>query len=147
MTTLAKLYSLAARGTLTFQPDDPQRPHGTYVLQRVRAGLGNIAADPTRTTQLRRWVKPADPSTPRQLAVRARFNAAVITWHALPQTDRDYWRDRGADIGLPAINAFVSYYCRTHPLEHYAPLHVTSLPGARYATPGAILPGSPNRTI
>lgn len=147
MTTLAKLFSLAARGTLTFEPDDPPRAPGKYVLQRVRPGVGNIASDPTRSTQLRSWVQPADPQTPRQLAVRARFHAAVIAWHLLPETDRVYWRNRGADIGLPAINAFVSYYCRTHPLTHYAPLHVTGIPGSRYALPGRIVPGAPHRII
>jgi hypothetical protein len=106
--------SIQVRGTLTFAPDDPPRPLDRYVVQRVRAGLGNVGADPTLQTQIRRHVIPLDPQTAPQLARRALFTAAVLAWHALPPADRAYWRDRGAKHGLPGFNAFISFYLRTH---------------------------------
>lgn len=147
MTTLAQLFSLAARGTLTFQPSDPPRPTGRYVIQRVAPGLGNVAADPERSLQIRAHVIPADPQTPRQLAARARFAAGVIAWHELPPTDRAYWYDQGPRHGLPAFNAFLSYYLRTHPLTHYPPLRITGLVGSADSTPGNVAPGSFPRTL
>jgi hypothetical protein len=106
--------SIQVRGTLTFTPADPPRPLAKYVVQRVGAGFGNVAADPTLRTQIRAHVIPLDPQTTKQLARRATFAAAVLAWHALPPADRAYWRERGAKHGLPGFNAFLSFYLRTH---------------------------------
>lgn len=101
-------YSLRARGTLTFTPHDPVRPPGRYVIQTVAPGLGNVASDPARATQIRAHVIPADPRTPAQLARRAALADAVNQWQALDPATRDYWTQVGAARRLPGYNAFLS---------------------------------------
>lgn len=102
--------SLTPRGSLNFCPAAPPRPCGRYVYQLTAYGKGNVPDDPTGRLQLRRWVMPADPRTPAQVAHRAAFAAAVAAWQSMPQEARDSWRIPGKARNLPAYNAFLSAY-------------------------------------
>lgn len=104
------LPALDARGSLNFTPTDPPRPAGRYVFQHVRAGLGNVVDDPSRTLQLRVWVLPFDPMTAPQLARREWFAYAVAAWQSMPQAEKDQWKVKGEKRRLPAYNAFLSWY-------------------------------------
>lgn len=104
--------TLDVRGKLYFDPDGPDRGPGHYVYQRTRPGWGNIPEDKSGRLQLRRWVMPADPRTPAQLAQRARMTAGVAEWHALTPEARAAWKATGKARGIPAYNAFLSAYMR-----------------------------------
>ncbi len=104
--------TLAVRGKICFDPEQPDRPPGCYVYQRTAPGKGNIPTDPARALQLRAWVIPADPRTPSQLAQRNTMREAVAAWQAMPQPARDAWRAQGLARNLPAYNAFLSAYMR-----------------------------------
>jgi hypothetical protein len=116
MSLLSRLFSLRATGSLNMDPDDPARPPGRYVLQRVAPGLGNIQDDPRRATQLRSHVVPRDPQTPRQLAQRATMRNGVLAWHMLPPADVIYWNEQAALRRTAPMNAFLTYYLTTHPI-------------------------------
>lgn len=102
--------TLAPRGSLNFCPTAPPRPCGRYVYQLTHPGGGNVPGDPTGRLQLRRWVIPADPRTPPQLARRVAFAAAVAAWQSMPQEAKDSWRTPGKARNLPAYHAFLSAY-------------------------------------
>ena len=107
--------SLSIRGKICFDPEGPDLGPGCYVYQRTSHGNGNIPDDPTHRLQLRRWVKPADPMTPAQLARRALMAAAVAAWQALTTDQRAAWRAAGKQRRIPAYNAFISAYLRAPP--------------------------------
>ena len=44
----------------------------------------------------RAHVVPRDPKTPAQLGRRRHFQAAVVAWRALPDSDKETWRVRAA---------------------------------------------------
>jgi hypothetical protein len=110
--TIKNAPALLVLGKLTFEPDDPPRPLGTYVLQRVAPGLGNVQSDPTGTLQLRVHTTGTDAKSPAQLAMRARVVAANAAWRALDATSRDQWKQRGASRSITGYNAYVSAWLK-----------------------------------
>jgi hypothetical protein len=94
--------------TLTFQPDDPPRPLGKYVYQRVAPGKGNVTARPAKDLQLRAHVIPIDPHTPNQVARRLLLAAAVARWHATPLQEREQWRPLANARALTLYMASIS---------------------------------------
>lgn len=136
------LYSLTAAGTLTFTPTDPPRAAGRYVIQRVRAGLGNVTADLTRRTQLRRHVIPADPGTPAQLAQRSRFRDAISMWHQLQPYERQAWNDAASHHAKPGFNHFISYYVRATPMPEQHTPNATGMLGTELSKPARLVLGS-----
>lgn len=101
-------HSLIVLGKLTFAPTDPVLPFGTYVIQRVEPGTGNVTADPTLSLQIRRHVIPVDPNTPAQQSNRAKVRAAVASWHTLDATTKQAWKVRGAPRHITGFNAYLS---------------------------------------
>ena len=94
--------------TLTFTPDDPPRPFGKYVFQRVKPGLGNISGRSGLDLQLRAHVIPLDPKTPAQLARRALFAAAVGRWRSPLAGDMERWEKTAQNRSIPVFNAALS---------------------------------------
>jgi hypothetical protein len=105
---LKNVPALQVLGKLTFEPTDPPRPPGAYVLQRVAPGRGNVAADPTGSLQVRRYVLGTNPRTPAQLALRARVRQGNVAWHALTPTEKADWTPKGAGRRITGYNAFIS---------------------------------------
>jgi hypothetical protein len=103
---------LRVLGKLTFEPTDPPRPAGQYVLQRVKAGHGNVASDPTGTLQVRAYVTGTNPRTPAQLALRARVRAGNVAWHALTDAEKAEWKPEGEARRITGYNAFISAFLR-----------------------------------
>jgi hypothetical protein len=133
------------RGALT-EPD-PDAPDGRtrIVYQRCAPGTGNVPGVPGRRLQRRAYHIPADPRTPMQLALRARFAAATAAWQALDPYDRQDWRDRASSRGPTGYMLFVSAYCRAHPVDLDGPLfHPAALVPAAQLAPVAspALPGT-----
>jgi hypothetical protein len=110
--TIKNAPALQVLGKLTFEPDDPPRPLGTYVLQRVAPGLGNVASDPTGSLQLRAHTIGTDAKSPAQLAMRARVQAANAAWRDLDQAARDQWKARGQSRRITGYNAYVSAWLK-----------------------------------
>lgn len=104
----AKTHCLQVLGKLTFQPTDPPLPFGTYVIQRVPAGTGNVTADPTGSLQIRRHVVGIDPNTLAQQANRWRVKQAVAQWHQLDAETKVVWRKRGHGRNITGFNAYLS---------------------------------------
>lgn len=105
--------SLDARGVIWLTPTDPPRPPGRYVYQRVRAGLGNVASDPTRRTQLRRWVRGTNPNTPAQQARRSIVRNAAAAWNLFNQAEKNYWKTQGKNRRITGYNAYISFSLKT----------------------------------
>lgn len=105
--------SLGIIGKLTFAPTDPPRPLGTYIIQRVPPGTGNVTGSPDRSLQIRRHVVGIDPNTEAQQANRSKFATAVIVWHTLSQADKQAWAKKGQDRRMSGFNAFVSNALKT----------------------------------
>jgi hypothetical protein len=97
-------------GKLTFDPDDPDYPPGTYVVQRVAPGVGNVMADPARHLQVRRWVIPRDPQTAAQLYRRDLMRQAVAMWHVLSEEEQHAFEADASARGISRFNAFISAY-------------------------------------
>jgi len=81
---------------------------GNRVYQRVRAGLGNVPGDPTRSLQNRAYVIPTPCATPAQLARRARFATAVAAWHTLAPEEKAAYNTRAARSGRAGFNLYIS---------------------------------------
>ncbi len=112
MTTKLNTTITGIRGTVAICPIDPPKPCGKYVYQRVQPGKGNVAADPSKALQLRRYVIPFDPRTPAQIARRARLAAGVATWHALSAEQKKAWSAEGKRRQIGAYCAFLSAFLR-----------------------------------
>lgn len=104
----AKTHCLQVLGKLTFAPTDPVLPFGTYVIQRVPAGTGNVTASPDLSLQIRRHVMPADPNTLAQQANRWKVKQAVAQWHALDAAAKTVWRKTGSGRNISGFNAYLS---------------------------------------
>jgi hypothetical protein len=62
------------------------------ISQPISGKVGLTVDMPGRYGQVRRtWVVPANPSTVRQAAARARFTAAIGEFHALTTAQQDAW--------------------------------------------------------
>lgn len=132
-------------GKLSFEPSDPPRPPGVYVLQRVKPGLGNVLSDPTGTLQVRLHVKPTDARSPAQLARRAKVQQAVAAWRQLLPEDIAFWKKAGAARQITGFNAYVSAWLtgQLAPPAGPAAAHGTRPvlhPAAPYTPPPGALP-------
>lgn len=107
--------ALELRGTVTECTDDPAPVCAKYVYQRVAPGAGNIAGDPTRSHQRRRYVIPADPRTVPQLARRHLFKLAVIAYHVTPEAYDAEARRIQVARHLPYYHAWLSAYLKNPP--------------------------------
>lgn len=103
-----KIHCLQVLGKLTFTPVDPPLPFGTYVIQRVPAGTGNVTADPTGSLQIRRHVMPVDPNTIAQQANRWKVKQAVSQWHELAADAKLFWRKKASGRNISGFNAYLS---------------------------------------
>ncbi len=59
----------------------------------------------------RRYVKPADPRTKRQLCRRRAFARLVLRWHALTEAEKEYWNTlarRSRCKRIKGFNLFLS---------------------------------------
>jgi hypothetical protein len=110
--TAELMHSLVVLGKLTFAPTDPVLPYGTYVIQRVEPGTGNVTADPTLSLQIRRHVMPVDPNTEAQQVNRNKVRLAVTAWHALGADDKARWRTIGSPRNITGFNAYLSAWLR-----------------------------------
>jgi len=94
--------------TLTFTPNNPPRPFGRYVFQRVRPGLGNLPGFPHLALQLRAHVIPIDPKTAAQMARRDLMRAAVARWHTSTDQDKAQWKINAQDRSISVFNSCIS---------------------------------------
>lgn len=119
--------AISVLGKLTFAPTDPPRPLGTYVVQRVKPGLGNIVSDPTRTLQIRAHAPRIDKNSAAQQSRRTRVAGAVLAWHALDPAARAYWKERAKARRITGFNAYVSAWLTAEigPGISYQPAHGT----------------------
>lgn len=85
---------------------------GTRVYQRTAPGKGNISNGGRFDLQNRAHVAHANPNTPAQQAVRAKFRAGVAAWQAMPSEDKTYWKIEAHKIGLSGFNLFVSNHLK-----------------------------------
>lgn len=106
-------YSLELTGTLRFEPVDPPRPAGKYVVQRCAAGTGNVAGDLAGQTQVRLHVLPVNPRSATQQAQRGKMAEAVRAWRALSPEQRTALQTAATAAGLPAYHYFLSEYLRS----------------------------------
>lgn len=104
---------LDIRGTVTECPPVTQATCEKVVYQKVRAGLGNISNGGRFDRQRRRYVIPADPHTPAQLARRAKFANAIATWKTMSDEQRKAWKPQAKSRNISSFNAFISAYLRT----------------------------------
>jgi len=109
---LPRALGLEPRGKLYLCPTAPAAPCGIYVIQGVRAGLGNVPDHPRRDVQMRRWVIPQDPKTDAQRARRLLFAIWVSNWQQLPPEEKKQWRDIGAARALPGFCAYLSHHLK-----------------------------------
>lgn len=116
MVDLFKLNLLTFGKTHEPDPDNPgESIH--WVYQRVKKGLGQRYYSSRHDIQRRRWVQTPDPKTPAKLALQARIRDAVAAWQALTPFEKEQWRKPGQPRRLPAYNAFISAWCKTHPID------------------------------
>ena len=97
-------------GKLSFCPTFLPRPCGTYVLQRVQPGLGNVPWDRKRSLQLRIHVPTNTSNTPAQLTRRLKFAAAVHSWQMLSPAERLTWRGLRRHRNLPGYHNYISAF-------------------------------------
>jgi len=104
---------LDIRGTVT--ECAPIIPAGCekVVYQKVGRGLGNLSNGGRFDRQRRRWVYPADPKTPAQLARRNKFAQAVATWQMMSQEQRKAWQAQAKNHNYSTFNAFLSAFMRS----------------------------------
>lgn len=112
-----KTTALMITKTLTFQPEDPPRPLGKYVFQRVAPGRGNVTTRTRRDLQIRVHVIPFDPMTPAQIARRDLFRAAVARWRAPVGDDMARWKRIALNRSIPVFNAALSDILRNYHLD------------------------------
>lgn len=103
-----KNHALDVRGTLYLQDPPDGLPPGRYTFQKTAAGHGNIEGFAHADMQLRRHVVPADPKTSAQLARRTAFAAAVASWHAATQEQREAVRPLAERRQISLFNAWIS---------------------------------------
>jgi hypothetical protein len=53
-------------------------------------------------------VRPANPDTEGQRAVRRAFGDAVRSWQALPREDKERWNRRAAGLPMSGYNLYIS---------------------------------------
>jgi hypothetical protein len=104
---------LDIRGTVTECPPVAPLTCEKVVYQAVRAGLGNISNGGRYDRQRRRWVYPADPKTPAQLARRNKFAQGVATWQMMSDEQRKAWKAQAKNHNYSTFNAFLSAYMRS----------------------------------
>lgn len=61
-------------------------------------------------TYVRRYVKPQDPKTEKQLKRRKLFREAVARWHRLEKEDKDHYDNRAKGRKMSGFNLFISEY-------------------------------------
>jgi len=108
----AKRIALNILGKLTLCPPWGSLPCGTYVFQRVQAGLGNVPWDNSRTLQLRVHVPHNPSNTPDQQRVRNNFAAAIWSWQLLSPEEKNQWRQRGRRLRLSGYNEYIRDFLR-----------------------------------
>ena len=62
---------------------------------------------------VRRWVKPANPRTTKQVEQRNRFTQAVDKYHELTPTDKAAWETKASGKPYSGFNLFVSRVVKT----------------------------------
>ena len=63
----------------------------------------------------RRWVNPADPKTPKQIARRQMFAKLVAEWRNMDQTEKAGWKRTAGNKkkGQTGFNSFMSTRLKT----------------------------------
>ena len=103
---------LSNLGKLTFCPTILPVPCGTYVIQRVGKGFGNVPYMPNKDLQLRRHVPTNWSKTVPQTIRRQLFASAVHSWQMLGPTERLQWSTFGKRHALPGYNEYISAFMR-----------------------------------
>lgn len=85
---------------------------GDRVYQHVRAGLGNVEGDKSRTLQNRAYVPHNGSHSSAQLARRALFRAAVAAWHTLTTDQQKQWHYDAQHHRITGFNLFISHQLR-----------------------------------
>lgn len=101
--------NLDTRGVLTVQ-DQAGRPV-KIVIKLAKKGYGNGRIVGDRQYQVCRYVATInDRKSPAQLARRARFQAAVAAWQALPADERQRQHEAAKAEGRTGWNRFISQW-------------------------------------
>lgn len=130
--------SIRSRGKITEPTTTDTSQPERFAYQSVRAGLGNVPTDPTRTLQRRRIVTPADPQTPHQRAIRNRIAEATAAWQNAAPSVRAEYRNLATTEPINPFQLWVKHWCATHQIDPstYALPTVSTVPGDAFANHG-----------
>ena len=85
------------------------REYLTGMVETLQGRLGDEIGYMVRGRQRwRRYVKPADPRTRRQLCRRRHFARLVSRWQALTEAEKARWNNRAAGKPFTGFNFFLS---------------------------------------
>ncbi len=83
--------------------------HLTGIVETLQGRFGDEIGYVVRGRQRwRRYVKPFDPRTKRQLCRRKAFARLVSRWHGLNEVEKARWNDRAVGKPLTGFNLFIS---------------------------------------
>ncbi len=106
--SLHALYMRDAR-IVNVQGDKMSREYLTGMVETLQGRLGDEIGYVVRGRQRwRRYVKPADPRTKRQLCRRRHFARLVSRWHGLNEAEKARWNDLARRKPLTGFNLFLS---------------------------------------
>ena len=88
------------------------------ILRRANTGYGRHGYSSTKRRKtihvLMRTYAPHNPQTVPQQANRSKMTAAVAAWQSLTPEEKHNYNAVGAKRALPAYNAFISEYLKSH---------------------------------
>jgi len=83
------------------------------MLVAMRGAIGGIVLYNRYDRQCaRRHVRPANPDTEAQRAVRRTFGDAVRSWQGLSGGEKDLWIRRSRKLSMSGYNLFISRFMR-----------------------------------
>ncbi len=85
---------------------------GDRVFQHVRAGLGNVTGDASRTLQNRAYVAHNTSSSSGQLTCRGKFASAVAAWRTLDDASKKTYKDRAQSRAISSFNQYISDFMK-----------------------------------
>ncbi len=83
------------------------------MIVAIRGAIGGIVLYNRYDRQCaRRHVRPANPDTEAQRAVRRTFGDAVRSWQGLPAGEKDIWIRRARKLSMSGYNLYISRFMR-----------------------------------
>ena len=83
------------------------------MLVAMRGAIGGIVLYNRYDRQCaRRHVRPANPDTEAQRAVRRTFGDAVRSWQGLSAEEKDSWTRRARKLSMSGYNLYISRFMR-----------------------------------